>query len=119
MASRLTFLPALLMILLGLAGCGPSEEERLAEGRELYIQECAHCHQIHGEGFAQVYPPLARNPIVTLYDPSPTIEVVLFGRGSMPSFRNDLGPDELANIISYVRTAWGNNASTVTPTQVR
>jgi mono/diheme cytochrome c family protein len=119
MYMRLSFLPMLLMIFISLAGCGPPQEERLSEGRELYIQECAHCHQIHGGGFAHVYPPLAGNPIVQLHDPSPVIEVVLYGRGSMPPFRNNIGPNELAKIISYVRTAWGNDASTVSPAQVR
>jgi mono/diheme cytochrome c family protein len=109
----------LLITIQGLIGCGAAEEERLAEGRELYIQECAHCHQIHGEGYAHVYPPLAGNPIVTLHNPEPTIEIVLYGRGSMPPFRNELGPEDIAKIISYIRTAWGNNASTVTPPQVR
>jgi mono/diheme cytochrome c family protein len=93
--------------------------ERVAEGRELYIQECAHCHQPDGEGYRHVYPHLAGNPIVTLHNPEPTIEIVLNGRGSMPAFRDELEMQDIAAIISYIRTAWGNNASTVTPTQVK
>ncbi len=114
-----SLLALLLIVMQAMVACGTNEEQRMAEGREMYLAECASCHQPEGEGFAQVYPPLAGNPIVMLHDPNPTIEVVLHGRGSMPPFRNELGPEELAKIVSYIRSAWGNNASTVTPTQMR
>lgn len=115
-----TFLALLLLALsVALSACSPVEAQRVAEGEELYIQNCAQCHQLDGGGYKHVYPHLAGNPIVTFSDPSPTIEVVLNGRGSMPPFRHELDVEELAKIVSYVRNAWGNNAPTVTPSQMK
>ena len=109
----------LLVILFALVACGSAEAHRIAEGEELYIQECAQCHQLHGGGYKHVYPPLAGNPIVVFPDAQPAIEIVLNGRGSMPGFREQLDVEELAKIVSYIRHAWGNNAPAVTPTQMK
>jgi alcohol dehydrogenase (quinone), cytochrome c subunit len=121
MVEKLFFRLLLPMLLsLSVIACGvQSEEEKLALGREIYIQQCATCHQYEGEGYAHVYPHLAGNPIVMLHDPTPTIEIVLKGRGSMPAFHSELTVEERAQVISYIRTAWGNNASTVTAQQSR
>jgi mono/diheme cytochrome c family protein len=103
-----------------LAACGPgSEEEKIAAGKEVYINQCSHCHQPEGQGYANVFPHLAGNPIVMLADPEPTIEIVLHGRGSMPSYLDTLTGEQRAQVISYIRTAWGNNASTVTTGQAQ
>jgi mono/diheme cytochrome c family protein len=44
--------------------------------------------------------------------------LVLNGRGGMPAFRNSLSDDQLAAIITYVRSAWGNKAPPVTAATV-
>lgn len=94
-----------------------SNEEKIAKGRELYLAKCAHCHQPEGQGYDQVYPRLAGNPIVMLPDPSPVIELVMNGRDSMPPYRDELTVEERAQVISYIRSAWDNNASTISATQ--
>jgi mono/diheme cytochrome c family protein len=110
----------LLLLVIGLlSGCGEVPAEEIREGETVYLTNCSRCHQIDGSGFARLYPNLAGNPIVILHDPDPTIEIVLNGRGGMPAFRDSLGPQELAQVISYIRTAWGNDASPVLPTQTR
>jgi len=106
--------------LLLLAACGSSsDQQKIAAGREVYIAHCSQCHQPEGQGYAQVYPRLAGDPIVNLDDAAPTIEVVLHGRGSMPSFNDELTSEERAQVISYIRNAWGNSASTVTSSQAQ
>src|SRR5215212_1952279 len=103
-----------------LSACGSStEEQKIAAGKELYIAHCSQCHQLEGQGYAQVYPRLAGDPIVKLDDPIPTIEIVLHGRGSMPSFSDELTGEERAQVISYIRRAWGNDASSVTSSQAQ
>jgi mono/diheme cytochrome c family protein len=103
-----------------LSACSPSDEEqKIAAGKEVYINQCSHCHQPEGQGYAQVFPHLASNPIVMLASPEPTIEIVLHGRGSMPAYIDSLTGEQRAQVISYIRTAWGNNASTVTTGQVQ
>jgi mono/diheme cytochrome c family protein len=101
----------------GLAGCGERSHADLRAGMDVYTVHCSSCHQPDGQGFDDVYPNLAGNPIVLLTSPEPVIDVVRRGRGSMPSFADDLSPRELADVISYIRNAWGNHASSVSPRQ--
>lgn len=104
--------------------CGPqiTEEasaEELEEARPLFLQNCARCHQAGGEGYRGVYPALNENPLVTLEDPQPMLEIILDGRGGMPGFRGSLTDAEIAQIASYVRGAWENDARAITTTEVR
>jgi len=96
-----------------------SDEQKIAAGKEVYMNHCSHCHQPEGQGYAQVNPPLAGNPIVIFDDPEPTIDIVLHGRGAMPSFIHSLTGEERAQVISYIRNAWGNHASTITTGQAQ
>lgn len=101
-----------------MTACGSTGNgEKIAKGRTLYLAKCAHCHQPEGQGYDQVYPRLAGNPIVMLHDPTPVIEIVMNGRDSMPAYRDELTVEERAQVISYIRQAWGNNASTISSSQ--
>src|SRR4051812_10753260 len=108
----------LLLCLLLLAGCGRAtvDRSRAAAGEPLYVEHCANCHQIDGSGYDQIYPNLRHNPIVELRDPAPTLAYVLEGPGGMPSFREELTPEEIAEVVSYVRWEFAHR-STVTPSQ--
>jgi mono/diheme cytochrome c family protein len=102
------------------AGCGTqSARARVAEGRNVYLTYCSRCHQPDGSGYAQDYPPLAHNPLVTLRDPAPALEMVARGGGDMPGFADELSPAQVAAVVSYIRAAWGNHASAVSPKQAR
>ena len=74
-------------------------------------------------------PPLAGNPAVLDADPSSLINLVLNGseplvvKGTpdayrMPQFRLQLSDQEIADVISFIRNGWGNNAAPVTTAQV-
>jgi len=103
-----------------LSACASSgDAEKISAGKEVYTNQCSHCHQPEGQGYDQVFPPLAGNPIVILDSPEPTIDIVLHGRGSMPSFINSLTGEERAEVISYIRNAWGNHASTISTGQAQ
>ncbi|MFL5843634.1 MAG: c-type cytochrome [Solirubrobacteraceae bacterium] len=113
-------LPLWLCIAAVVAGCGEDKEgDRLADGRDVYVRECSRCHMIDGSGVEGVYPNLAGNPIVTLESPEPTIGIVLQGREAMPAFSGSIGAHQIADVISYIRHAWGNDASPVTPAQAK
>src|SRR3954447_6298715 len=117
---RGVWLAILLSMLWLLAGCSSSSDaQEIAAGKEVYLNQCSHCHQAEGQGYAQVYPNLAGNPIVILDTPEPTIEIVLHGRGGMPPFIHSLTGEERAEVISYIRNAWGNHASTITTGQAQ
>lgn len=81
-------------------------------GQAAFEQTCAACHQADGKGIPDAFPALAGNSFVQ-GPPEAAIQTVLDGRNGMPSFRNDLTDDQLAAILTYVRSAWGNAASAV------
>jgi mono/diheme cytochrome c family protein len=101
-----------------------------SDGATVYLANCSSCHQPDGKGVANAFPPLAGNPAVT-GSPIALIGIVkngLEGRlvvhgiaysGIMPSWKNQLSDDQLASVITYVRSAWNNNASAVSPAQVQ
>src|SRR5690606_21583693 len=88
-------------------------------GRDSYISRCARRHQQDGSGYPGIYPALAGNPLLTLYDPRPLVYTTLEGRDRMPTFRHALEPEAIANIATYIRNSWGNEASAVDAKEVR
>lgn len=94
-----------------------------------YVQFCAACHQNDGRGVDKFFPPLADNSSIQSSDPTSVIHVVLsgwqaaqtesFGRAFfMPGF-NRLNDQELAEIVTFVRTRWGNRGKPVSANDVR
>ncbi len=82
-----------------------------ADGPAIYDAQCAQCHQATGEG-AGTFPPLAGSERA-LGDPRALVAFVLDGQGQMPSFRNVLDDEELAAVLSHVRTSFGNEAEPI------
>jgi mono/diheme cytochrome c family protein len=112
------------LILFTLSACNthterPSNPQDLInQGQQIYLEFCAECHQMDGTGWSTLYPRLAGNPIVTLHDPEPIIETVLYGQGSMMSFREKINNQQIAAVLSYIRNSWGNHAPAVSDRQI-
>ena len=98
-------------------------------GEKLYRTHCANCHGDNGQGVAHAYPALAGNRAVQLSDSSNLIQSVLHGGFSpvtpsnakpfgMPPFVLQLGDSDIAQVLTFVRTAWGNQANGITPQEV-
>ncbi len=122
---------SLLLILataLGLSGCFTSHER---SGQALYEQHCSNCHGLDGLGLGTLIPPLARaDYLVKNRADLPCVvrqgmrgALTVNGQrynGAMPG----LGPEKIsdsdvANILNYVRQAWGNQAADlITPQEV-
>ena len=89
-------------------------------GEALYNATCAGCHMPDGKGAqgAGHYPALADNPAV---EAAPYVIVnVLHGRKGMPSFGDAMNDDQVAAVVNYTRTHFGNRfAGSVTPSEVR
>ncbi|HEY1943164.1 MAG TPA: cytochrome c [Roseiarcus sp.] len=94
-----------------------------------YLNSCAACHRSTGLGYAETFPALAGNPVVNDADPSSLINIVLNGgsmartakaptRFTMPPFADRLSDQEVADIVTFIRSSWGNNASAVDAAQV-
>lgn len=93
----------------------------LARGAQVYERHCAQCHGDQGQGEAGAFPPLAGNRAVLLADTTNLLRVVLQGGylpatagnprpHGMPPFRQVLGDEDVAAVLSFVRNAWGNQA---------
>ena len=98
-----------------------------AHGQQLYVANCAACHQANGEGLPGAFPPLKGDAVVANSDATEHIRVVLFGLqgktingikyGSpMPPWTQLSDPD-IAAIIDYERTAWGNQGKPITASE--
>jgi mono/diheme cytochrome c family protein len=101
----------------------------LTRGAELYADNCAGCHRTDGLGYAQVFPRIAGNSTVLTGDPSSVIRLILQGSQlpatrsapselAMPGFGGRLSDEEVAQLATFVRRSWGNEAPTVRATQV-
>jgi mono/diheme cytochrome c family protein len=78
-------------------------------GQQVYQAVCQACHMADAKGGtgAGTIPALAGNPklLVAAYP----ITLVLRGRGAMPWFNDSLTPDQIAGVVGYIRTNFGNN----------
>lgn len=101
----------------------------LAEGEKVYVTYCAPCHQRDGQGASGRFPPLAGVDWVT-GDKERLISIILNGmdgpvevRGETYNFvmpqHSFLKDEEAASVLTYIRQNFGNNASPVTPEEVR
>ena len=87
-----------------------------AGGGAIYAAKCSACHGANGEGGA--FPKLIGDKLVIASDPMALITLTVHGGGSMPAFRPGLSDDEIAALLTYVRSSWGNSAGAVTSAQV-
>ncbi len=102
-----------------------------SSGERLYML-CATCHQANGLGLPGTFPPLAASEYATAANPAAPIQVVLRGmtgaltvkgveyNGFMPPYGTgaELDDEDVAAVLTYVRSSWGNSASPITPEQV-
>jgi mono/diheme cytochrome c family protein len=86
-------------------------------GASIFTLKCARCHQANGEGRYTI-PALAGNTTVMRADPNGIITTVEQGRNLMPSWKGQLTAGDIAAVLTYVRTAWGNKAASVSQEQV-
>jgi mono/diheme cytochrome c family protein len=93
-------------------------------GALLYLDNCAACHRPDGRGYEGVFPSLAGNPVVEAANPLSLVSIVLLGSKSsrtsetpaqfaMPAFAWRLTDQDAADIISFIRSSWGNDAKPI------
>lgn len=98
-------------------------------GKRVFLNTCIACHQANGLGVPGQYPPLAGSDWVAGSEER-IIRVVLHGFNgpvtvSGKDFNNAMAPlgallkdEQIANVLSYVRSEWGNNSPEVKPETV-
>ncbi len=103
-----------------------------SQGETIYAQRCMSCHQMNGVGAPGVYPPLAGSEYVLDANPAVPASIVIHGlqgpitvKGAqfnslMPAYGIGItmSDEEVAAVVSYIRTSWGNTASVVTAAEV-
>jgi mono/diheme cytochrome c family protein len=106
-----------------------SERDAPGPGAKLYQDHCAQCHAEDGQGVPHAYPALAGSGAVNMASPMNLVQIVLNGGFApatsgnprpfgMPPFALSLSDHDIAAVLSYVRSAWGNRAGEVTPQDV-
>lgn len=100
-----------------------------ADGQKIFSTRCSSCHQAQGQGVTGTFPPLAGSEIVT-GDKGRVIRVILNGlmgevevkgvtySGVMPPWGTSLKDDEIAALLTYVRSNFGNKASAISADEV-
>jgi len=83
-------------------------------GHDLYQRACAGCHQANGAGVPGAFPALAHDPLVN-GAPNLGARVVLEGAGPMPNFDQQFNDAQIAAVLTYVRSSFGNKAAPVSP----
>ena len=98
-------------------------------GSELYKQYCLTCHQVNGSGVPKMNPPLIKTSYVT-GDKKKLIKWVLQGSvenvpidgeyytNNMPA-QNYLTDQQIADVLTFIRSNFGNKASAITPAEVK
>ncbi len=100
----------------------------LAPGEATFLGVCSACHQRNAQGLAGVFPPLAASDFL-MADKTRAIRGVLAGQsgpmtvngatynGAMPALAN-LTDHEVADVLTYVRSHFGNHGDAVTTAEV-
>jgi mono/diheme cytochrome c family protein len=107
----------------------PPPAAQMADGERIFNNMCVACHEADGSGSPRVYPPLPANPNLQAADPASTLRIILDGArtvttprapntGSMPAYARKLTDQEIANLATFIRNAWGNAAPAVTAAEV-
>jgi ubiquinol-cytochrome c reductase cytochrome b subunit len=101
-----------------------------AAGATVFGANCAGCHGAAGAGQPPVFPPLANNPYVT-GDAKEVIHTLNYGlngsikvgsttyNGQMPAWKGNLTDQQIADVITYIRSSWGNKGSAVSAADVK
>ena len=107
----------------------PPPQSGMSAGQAIYAHACIACHEADGSGAPRIYPPLPGNANLQSSDPRSTLRIILDGvqtvttprapnAGSMPAYAAKLSDQQIADVITYIRNAWGNAASAVTAAEV-
>jgi len=98
-------------------------------GARIYLDNCNACHRSDGSGAERTFPNLAKNEAVNAKDPVSLIHIVLTGGSmpqtqtapsvfSMPDFGWRLSNADVADVLSFIRGNWGNQAAAVSSDEV-
>ncbi|PKU24036.1 c-type cytochrome [Telmatospirillum siberiense] len=99
-------------------------------GAQTFLAKCSFCHGADGRGQGQWFPPLAGAASLMARENASSINVTLNGSKRvvadgipdayrMPPFREQLSDRQIADVLSFARSSWGNNGEPVKPEEVK
>ncbi len=105
-----------------------ADSPQMRAGEAIYLDRCMACHRRDGQGVANLIPRLAGSQVVQQEGPDTLLRLVISGVRSvatdqeptapaMPSFGWQLNDQQVADVVSYIRNAWGNAAPAATSGQ--
>jgi mono/diheme cytochrome c family protein len=105
------------------------EAGAMHRGAEVYSDACASCHLDNGVGQSRLFPPLGRDAMLQQPDPTGLSHLILAGTRigvsasrpsplGMPSFAWKLSDQEIADVSTFIRNSWGNQAAPVAAADV-
>jgi mono/diheme cytochrome c family protein len=101
----------------------------MKRGEAIYSDACASCHLENGVGQPSYFPPLGHNAMLQQADATGMEHLILAGGRiattpsrpsplTMPSFAWKLSDQEIADVATFVRNSWGNQAPAVSAKEV-
>ena len=96
----------------------------MRRGEAIYSDACASCHLDNGVGQSKLFPPLGKDAMLQQPDPTGLEHLILAGTRigvsasrpsplGMPSFAWKLTDQEIADVSTFIRNSWGNQAAPV------
>lgn len=96
----------------------------MEKGKQVFTTSCQACHQATGAGIPGAFPPVAESEWVN-GPPKRLVAIILHGlqgeitvkgqkfRSVMPPFKDQLKPEDIAAVATYVRNSFGNKSDLV------
>jgi mono/diheme cytochrome c family protein len=123
------------LVFLCIAGASAQSNNKLvaasaARGKTVYLQRCMVCHQADGGGVPKLNAPLDASSAVNGSDVSKLIKYIVKGfadrveidgelySNAMPAAA-DLTDQQIADVLTFIRSNWSNKAGPVTTLQVK
>jgi mono/diheme cytochrome c family protein len=113
----------------GVAPAASPDPAAMRRGGAIYSDVCSACHLEDGVGQPRFFPPLGNDAVLQQDDAAGVLHLILAGSRTgpsptrpsaltMPSYAWKLSDAEIADVATYVRNSWGNQARAVTAEQV-
>ena len=114
--------------LLTAKGLSQPDAAQMARGKKVYNAVCIACHQANGQGIPNLFPPLAKSDYL-MADKERSIRIVLKGQSGPITVNGKqynqvmppqaLKPDQVADVLTFVRNSFGNTGDAVSLAEVQ
>ena len=99
----------------------------VVDGKALYSANCQSCHQESGEGLKGAFPPLKGSAVVNGDNLELYVDIIMNGYDARPEYgamaavgtNMNFTENDVAAIINYERTSWGNAGKKVTAEEIK